>query len=204
MRTLRHYVGWRLGLTAAETQTTAAERDCLARHAAGRARLVEIGVWHGVTTKRLRTAMAPDACLTAVDPFPKGRLGFSAAERIAHQEVATVDNGRVRWMRATGAAAAAGHDGVDFIFIDGDHSEEGLLADWTAWKGLVAPGGIVAIHDSRSTPDRQIDDAGSVKVTNRVIVRDPDFEVVEVVDSLTVVRRRPALASSQMDMAAAR
>lgn len=190
MRALPHYVAWTLGLTGAETQTTPAERDCLARHAAGRKALVEIGVWHGVTSKRLRAAMSAHGCLTAVDPFQPGRLGFSFAERIARHEVNTVNNGNVRWVRDTGAAAAHGHGMIDFIFIDGDHSEAGLLADWTAWNPLVLAGGIVALHDSRSTAARQIDDAGSVIVTRRDIVPDPRFEVVECVDSLTVLRRR--------------
>lgn len=190
MKVLTHYVAWTVGLAAADTQTTAAERDCLARHAQGRRRLVEIGVWHGVTTKRLRRAMHPDGILTAVDPFPEGRLGFSVQERIARREVNAVPNGRVAWARTTGAQAARAHAPIDFIFIDGDHSEVGLLADWRAWSPLVEPGGIVALHDSRSTPDRQIDDAGSVKVTNDVILRDARFDVVETVDSLTVLRRR--------------
>lgn len=190
MRVFTHYLGWIVGLTKAETQATDAERDCLARHASGRRRLVEIGVWHGVTTRRLRTVMAPDAVLSAVDPFPAGRLGFSAQRRIAYGEVNKIPNGTVRWLRTTGERASAGHESVDFIFIDGDHSEDALLADWRAWRALVEPGGIVAIHDSRSTPTRDIRDAGSVKVTNAVILRDEQFEVVDLVDSLTVLRRR--------------
>jgi predicted O-methyltransferase YrrM len=190
VKVLSHYVAWKLGLAPATTQTTAAERDCLARHAIGRRRLVEIGVWHGVTTKRLRAAMHAQGVLSAVDPFPVGRLGFSVQQHIAHREVDSIDNGHVAWLRTTGAAAADGHQPVDFVFIDGDHSEHGLLADWRAWSPLVEPGGVVALHDSRSTPERPIDDAGSVKVTNGVILRDERFSVVDTVDSLTVLRRR--------------
>jgi predicted O-methyltransferase YrrM len=189
VRVLAHYVAWRVGLAAAGTQTTVAERDCLARHAGGRRRVVEIGVWHGVTTKRLREAMHPEGELTAVDPFPVGRLGFSVQQHIAHREVALVPNGRVSWARTTGADAARDHAPVDFVFIDGDHTEVGLLADWRAWSPLVEPGGIVALHDSRSCPARRIDDAGSVKVTRDVIVKDTRFVVVDEVDSLTVLRR---------------
>ena len=190
MGVLTHYLAWTFGLVAAETQTTEAERDCLTRHASGRRRLVEIGVWHGVTTRRLRAAMDRNGTLTAVDPFPAGRLGVSLQQRIAHREVGAVRNGHVTWIRARGTEAAPGHDPVEFIFIDGDHSEEGLLADWRAWHSLVAPGGIVALHDSRSYPGRQIDDAGSVKVTRDVICADPGFAVVEEVDSLTVLRKK--------------
>ena len=190
MRALPHYIAWMFGLAEAETQTTAAERDCLAHHAAGRRTLVEIGVWHGVTTKRLRAAMHAKGVLSAVDPFPVGRLGFSVQQHIAHREVDSIANGQVAWLRTTGAAAARDHHSVDFVFIDGDHSEHGLLADWRAWSPLVEAGGIVALHDSRSTPDRPIDDAGSVKVTNDVILRDERFSVVDTVDSLTVLQRR--------------
>lgn len=190
MTVLTHYLAWTVGLAPATTQTTPAERDCLAHYAAGRRSLVEIGVWHGVTTRRLRAAMHPQGVLSAVDPFPVGRLGFSVQQRIAHREVAAVGNGRVAWLRATGAAAARDHGPVDFVFIDGDHSEEGLLADWRAWNPLVEPGGIVALHDSRSTPERPIDEAGSVKVTNEVILRDERFAVVRTVDSLTVLQKR--------------
>ena len=39
-----YLVRWCLGLTHGETQTTEAERDCIARRAVGRRRLAEIGV----------------------------------------------------------------------------------------------------------------------------------------------------------------
>ena len=195
MRVLAHFLLWNLGLARAETQTSEAERDCLARHAKGRRRLVEVGVWHGVTTCRLRRVMAPDGVLLGVDPFPKGRLGFSAQRRIARREVARVPNGEVRWERKAGVEAARewaarGGAPVDFVFIDGDHSFEGLRGDWEAWSGLVAEGGVVALHDSCSSAGRRIEDAGSVRYTREVIRRDPRFEVVEVVDTLTVLRRR--------------
>jgi predicted O-methyltransferase YrrM len=190
LRPALHYLGWLLGIARPETQTTDAERACLARHAQGRRRVVEIGVWHGVTTSWLKRSMDGAGELSAVDPYHAGRLRFSMQERIAHREVDRVQGGRVNWIKATGREAAAGHGTVEFIFIDGDHSEEGLLGDWNAWSGLVEPGGIVALHDSRSSTDRCIDDAGSVKVTNDVILRDPRFDLVETVDSLTVVRRR--------------
>ena len=86
MRPAFHFGLWLLGLARAETQTTAAERACLARHAAGRKRLVEIGVWHGVTTRVLQGTMAQHGVLYAVDPFPVGRLRFSMQAVIARRE----------------------------------------------------------------------------------------------------------------------
>jgi hypothetical protein len=79
---------------------------------------------------------------------------------------------------------------VQFLFIDGDHSYDGLLDDWQAWSSRVAPGGHVALHDSCSSPMRNIDTAGSVRYTSDVIRHDPRFQLAEVVDTLTVVRRK--------------
>lgn len=35
----------------------------------------------------------------------------------------------------------------DFVFIDGDHVEESVRADWWVYHQFVRPGGIVALHD---------------------------------------------------------
>jgi predicted O-methyltransferase YrrM len=201
VRPLPHFLLWAVGLRAAETQTTAGERDALARHAQGRTPIVEIGVWHGVTTAVLRRVMRDGGVLWAVDPFPPGQLGFSLQKPIAETEVRGVRNGTVRWVRTTGQAAAAEfereqREPVALIFIDGDHSYEGLSGDWFAWKRLVAPGGLVCLHDSRSTPARDIGTAGSVRATNEIVLQDPDFELIEQIDSLTVVGRRNAPPSA--------
>lgn len=195
MSPLRHLVLWAIGRRAAETQTTDAERQALVSCAQGRRRVVEIGVWHGVTTRLLRRAMAPDGVLWAVDPFPKGRLGFSMQRIVARSHVRQERHGRVRWVRTTGDRAAAlyrqsGEPRPDMVFIDGDHTYDVARADWREWSELIAPGGVIALHDSRSTATRDIERAGSVRVTREMVLRDSRFEVVEEVDSLTVVRRR--------------
>ena len=139
-----YLVRWCLGLTHGETQTTEAERDCIARRAVGRRRLAEIGVWHGVTTARLRQEMSADGVLLAIDPFHPGRLGFSIQRIIARRSVARHRRGRVVWLRTTGANAASEPaarelGGVDFIFIDGDHSYDALRGDWEAWSPYDCP-----------------------------------------------------------------
>jgi len=194
LRVTTHFLLWALKLAKAETQTSENERATLARHVAGKKRVVEIGVWHGVTTKVLRNAMAPDGVLLGVDPYPKGRFGFSVQSVIAHREIARVTNGTIVWQRSTGVQAArlyAAGNGPppDFIFIDGEHSYEGLRGDWEAWSPLVAPQGIIALHDSCSSLERNIEGAGSVVFTRETILPDPRFRLVETVDTLTVMRR---------------
>src|SRR2546425_7840049 len=194
MRVTTHFLLWALKLARAETQTSEAERATLARHAAEKKRLVEIGVWHGVTTKVLRNAMAPDGLLLGIDPYPKGRFGFSVQRVIAQGEIARATVGTMEWQRLTGVEAArlyaaSKRPPVDFIFIDGDHSYEGLQGDWEAWSPLVAPQGIIALHDSCSSADRNIEGAGSVIFTRESILPDPRFRLVESVDTLTIMSR---------------
>jgi predicted O-methyltransferase YrrM len=193
MRVATHFALWTLGLSPAETQTSEAERQFLAESAKGRKRLVEIGVWHGVTTARLRAAMAPTGVLFAVDPFPPGRLGFSMQALIAHREVKRVRGGSVKWVRLPSVAAATrilASGLVDFVFIDGDHSFDGLASDWKAWSEGVTEGGLIALHDSISSRTREIEAAGSVHFTRERISHDPRFARVGEMDTVTLWRRQ--------------
>jgi predicted O-methyltransferase YrrM len=156
--------------------------------------LVELGVWHGVSTSRLRRAMDPDGVLYAVDPYPSGRLGFSFPQFIARREVAKAGGGNVEWVPKSSLDAARDLHPVlggriQFLFIDAGHEYEDLQADWEAWSGFLIEGGVVALHDSRSSPKRNLDGVGSMIYTQQTIMRDQRFEFVEGVDSLTVMRR---------------
>jgi len=44
-------------------------------------------------------------------------------------------------------------DGIDFLFIDGDHSYNGIKADYEDYSPLVRPGGLVACHDTLMAAD---------------------------------------------------
>jgi len=40
---------------------------------------------------------------------------------------------------------------LDFLFIDGDHSYEGVKADYEDYRDFVRPGGLIAFHDIKGT-----------------------------------------------------
>jgi predicted O-methyltransferase YrrM len=194
MSVMQHFALWAVGLAKAETQTSEDERACLVRFASGKRRLAEIGVWHGVTTGCLRRVMASDGVLLCIDPFLPGRLGFSAQRVIARSELSRIRNGQLRWIRTTGREAGLGYDlekdgPIEFLFIDGDHTYEALRDDWQGWSPLMTTGGIVCLHDSCSSASRQIDNAGSAIFAREVIAHDSRYERIEVVDTLTVLRR---------------
>jgi predicted O-methyltransferase YrrM len=179
---------YRLGWRPAETQTTAAERACLARHATGRRSLVEIGVMHGVNTGLLRGVMAPTGTIIGIDPHPRGRLGVSFERMIAQREVARHPRGQAVLLRRWSHEVAPDWSRpIDFLFIDGDHSWQGIEDDWRGFSPHVVLGGVVALHDSRSVPG--IPDLESVRYTRDVILVDPAFRLVDAVDSLTVLER---------------
>lgn len=194
MRPSFHFALFSLGFAAAETQTSVAERDCIALCARDRRTAAEIGVWHGVTTCRIAESLAPGGVVYAVDNYRQGRLGFSFPQQVARRNTRNWRD-KIQFVRATGEQAAAEFKRdqrlqFEFVFIDGDHSYEGLRKDWEAWAPLIARGGMVALHDSRSTATRDLQDAGSCIFTREVIRRDKRFELIEEVDSLSVLRLR--------------
>jgi len=192
---LFHFIKWRLGLARPDVWTTDAERECLAKHAAGRLKVVEVGVWHAGTSRVLRAAMAPAGALYAVDPYEPGRLGVSFPLLVARGELGRVPNGRVIWVRAPGKAAVQCEPirsaaPFDFILLDPPQTECIVRAEWEAWAPLVAPGGIIAVHDSRVSDEAPSFHPDSLDYAQRVVRRDGRFEIVEEAGVMTVMRRR--------------
>jgi hypothetical protein len=54
---------------------------------------------------------------------------------------------RVLQMETVAAAELVTDASLDFVFIDADHSYEGVAADIDAWRSKVKPGGILCGHD---------------------------------------------------------
>lgn len=38
-------------------------------------------------------------------------------------------------------------ESIQFLFLDGDHSFEGISSDWASWSRYLVPGAIVVLHD---------------------------------------------------------
>ncbi|MEO8076690.1 MAG: class I SAM-dependent methyltransferase [Acidobacteriota bacterium] len=153
----------------------------------------EIGVWQGAVTCRIREVMAPDALFFAIDPYPAGRLGTNYQRMMAVSEVGRIANGRVEWLQETGRTAAI-HPKVveaapfDFVFIDADHTYAGLRENWEGWAPLMAPAGVMAIHEGGE--EGGVSDHGGIRFCDDVARRDDRFTVLETVENLLVLRRR--------------
>lgn len=188
-----HYVRVVAGLDEPRTQTTLAERNLLATFLPGGKRIVEIGVFEGRTTRMLAERADADAVIYGIDPFFSGRLGICWGERIARSY-----NGR---HLASGKLClvpkfSTDVDGdvpmpVDLVFIDGDHSLDGITKDWAYWTERVTPGGIIALHDTLLTPEKPPGYMlGSIEYFRDHIRHDSRFELLRQQDSMSVLRRR--------------
>jgi cephalosporin hydroxylase len=117
--------------------------------------VVEIGTDEGGTLYLWTRVAAPDALLVAIDIRPLGLLGQHSAWAVARRGFAR-DRQQVELMLPADShnpATVAALERVlagrrpDFLYIDGDHSYDGVRRDFELYSPLVRPGGIVAFHD---------------------------------------------------------
>lgn len=117
--------------------------------------ILEIGTARGGTFFLYSRAAAPDALLISLD-LPAGRWGggySSWKTRIFRRLL--LPGQSAQFIRAsshdasslTTAAKALGTNQLDVLYIDGDHSYEGVKADFTMYSSLVRPGGLIVFHD---------------------------------------------------------
>ena len=183
-----------LGLRPVLAQHTAEEHAALERYAAGRSTIVEIGVAEGVSALAMRQRMEADGTLYLIDPFHFSRISaMNFTRRTAHRLVETVPRGEVIWIeRFSFDAVKKWNHPIDLLFIDGDHTEDGIRRDWTEWNRFVVLGGIVIFHDARIFEGGWTSPTyGPVKLVDDLFrgQRIPGWKIVEEIHSLLVVER---------------
>lgn len=128
--------------------------------ARGRRTILEIGSYRGKSCAMLALGSAADAStppghVTAIDPHMRAEGAGATAycdedERVFHETMARLGVAdRVTHIVKTSADARPDWPDtpIDLLWIDGDHSYEGVKRDLTDWAPLVTPGGILACHD---------------------------------------------------------
>lgn len=103
---------------------------------------IEIGAYSGGTTKGFLYVLDK---LYTIDPVPRNKLNTLPDEYPDKFTLLPLDShnkGTVDILKGK-----LGNTKADFLFIDGDHTYNGVKKDFTMYKNLVKSGGIIAFHD---------------------------------------------------------
>jgi methyltransferase family protein len=167
------------------------EGRLLERHAEGVGCAVEIGVAEGASARRIREVIDPGGVLFLVDSFSPGRLGISLPRVIARRVVRAVPRGRVVWIRKPSEEAAAGWDRpIDFLFIDADHSLEGVTAHWEQWSPRLRIGGKAMLQGARVAEDSWVPPGnGPARLFETAIAGAPGWELADAAGAAVVVEK---------------
>jgi predicted O-methyltransferase YrrM len=111
--------------------------------------IVNIGAGAGTSGLAIVEAGADPRFVWTIDLSPSGPTGGLENERNAFRPTGLqIPNQVLGDSKAVGSSWE--HGPIDLIFIDGDHSTEGLEGDIMAWLPWVKSGGWMLFHDYSS------------------------------------------------------
>ena len=158
--------------------------------------LVEIGIFEGGSAVRLRQVIHPEGMLTLIDPFvPDSISGMQGSYWISRVIVNRCRRGHVEFIRDFSFNVVKNWTRpLDFVFIDGDHSEKATRQDFEDWERHVRPGGVILFHDARlDQPPVQawMGAEGSTAAVNRLFRQNthPRWRIVDEGGSIVAVQR---------------
>lgn len=149
--------------------------------------IVEVGSHRGRSTAALALG-ANGAPVYAIEPHERfeGTYGatFGPEDRRAFFEnmlrVGVVED--VRLVNLSSEVVSRGWTRpIGLLWIDGDHTLEGVRRDFEAWEPFLQPGGVVAFHDA-------LDPAGGPAQVIEALLAD-SFEHVATAERLVALRR---------------
>jgi predicted O-methyltransferase YrrM len=127
--------------------------------------MLEIGSFNGGTLFLFTRMIEPNANIVSLD-MPGARFGKGVEGnekfKIPFFTNFARDNQKISLIRGNShltssfskvKAALKGHS-LDFLFIDGDHTYEGVKKDFEMYRPLVRRGGVVAFHDICKHPPK--------------------------------------------------
>jgi predicted O-methyltransferase YrrM len=188
-----HFLKYLIKLDSATTQTSTAERAAMASYLATSASIIEIGVFEGFNTREFALLSPQEARIFAIDPFFKGFFGFNYGKFIALKE--WQKHGISHKIEIIEGFSWDVIDqipfGIDFIFIDGDHSFEGVKKDFELYSNLLSENGVIALHDARLFSNGWTKpNWGPVRLVEEIIKPSDEWKIVEEIDSLVLIKKQ--------------
>jgi predicted O-methyltransferase YrrM len=116
--------------------------------------VVEIGTGHGGSLYAFCQVASPDATIVTID-LPDGEYGGKYVDQKADLSSYKKGNQKLHFLKMDSHDEETfislldiiGNSEIDFLFIDGDHSYEGVKKDWVMYSRFVKRGGLIAFHD---------------------------------------------------------
>jgi cephalosporin hydroxylase len=130
--------------------------------------ILEIGTAHGGTLFNFCKLAQDDATIISID-LPEGPFGGGYPEwKVPIYQAFAKENQKLYLLRKDSHQEGTleevkrilNGNQLDFLFIDGDHSYEGVKKDFEMYSPLVRKGGIIAFHDIAKNyfdPECQVD-----------------------------------------------
>jgi cephalosporin hydroxylase len=109
--------------------------------------VIEIGIARGGTLFLWSKAAASEAVIIGLDLNIKYRLPLFKSFKEDRQEVHLLSADSHTKATLQNVKQIIRERKVDFLFIDGDHTYEGVKKDFEMYSNLVGKGGIIALHD---------------------------------------------------------
>ena len=110
--------------------------------------ICEIGACSGGTLFLLARIAHPEALLVSVDiNLPWERRTVHARLATRNQRVISICGDSRSPATFQQVRSALNGQSLDFLFIDGDHAYEAVIADFLNYRPLVRSGGLIAFHD---------------------------------------------------------
>lgn len=173
------------------TQATLEEQKAMIKYTKDAKVIAEIGVFEGYNTREFALHSLKGSTVYAIDPFFKGSLGISYGKLIAINNWKKNKIRNIKIIR--GFSADVSHtikEELDFVFVDGDHTFEGVKKDFELYGSKLSSNGTIAFHDSRLfTNGWTQSDWGPVRLIDEIIRNDKSWKIVEEVDSTVFVKK---------------
>lgn len=120
--------------------------------------IVEIGTRMGGTLFLFTKVADTSATIVSIDypdghggGYPKSREGFYKSFAVSPQNLHLIKGDSHNSLTLQMLKNIINDRPIDFLFVDGDHSYNGVKMDYEMYGSLVRPGGIIAFHDNKPT-----------------------------------------------------
>ncbi len=131
-------------------------------------RVLEVGTAKGGTLYLWTQTAVKDATIVSVDlpagefggAYPVCRVSFYQAFARDDQKLHLLRDDSHKFQTIQKVSEIFDRNPIDFVFIDGDHTFEGVKADFFNYVTMVRPDGIIALHDilpRHDLPEIQVD-----------------------------------------------